>query len=134
MDDDVPDFLNIFFANIAARTRLFDDTNVPEYDVNITHENPFVFLPPSIHEIRELTKQIDTNMSSCIDGINAKTCKNLLEIIPEFFFKLFANSLFLGIFPKKWACAKLTFLPKEGSSANPGNWRPISQTNIFADY
>ena len=40
--------------------------------------------------------------------------------------------MFTGIFPRKWACAKLIFLPKDGNSSNPGNWRPISQTNIFS--
>ena len=71
-------------------------------------------------------------MSSCVDGINARTCKTVLECIPERFLKLFANSLFTGIFPKKWTCASLTFLPKEGNKTNPVNRRPISQTNLFS--
>ena len=75
---------------------------------------------------------VDVNISSCVQGINAKTCKNLLEIIPERFLKIFGNSLFLGVFPEKWACSTLTFLPKDGDKNDPNNWRPISQTNIFS--
>ena len=79
-----------------------------------------------------MTRIIDVNMSSCIEGINAKMCKAIIEIIPNKFLKIFANSLFTGIFPAKRACATLTVLPKEGDKTNPGNWRPISQTNIYS--
>ena len=44
---------------------------------------------------------IDINISSCIEGVNAKTCKNLLDIMPNRFLKIFAKSLSLGIFPGK---------------------------------
>ena len=46
--------------------------------------------------------------------------------------KLFAYSLFRGIFPNEWTCSIVTLLPKTGDLSNPGNWRPISQTCIFA--
>ena len=119
LKSNVPDFFNSFFANIAESTRLFNESNVPELDPNMTRENMFEFLPPSIHEIKDLAGQIDTNNTSCVEGVNAKTCKALIEIIPSKFVKLFANSMFTGIFPRKWACAKLTFLPKDGNSSNP---------------
>ena len=113
---EVPDFLNRYFANIVDHTRLFDDSTIPVFDQNIPRDDMFEFMPPSIFEIRDLTKHVDTGMSSCIEGINASTCKALLESIRDKFVKLFANSMFTGIFPKKWACAKLTFLQKDGNN------------------
>ena len=132
MKCDVPDFLNDYFANIANRTRAFNKTNIPTVDLNVNNDDEFNFQPPSIFEIRDSTKEIDITMSSGIENINARMCKTILEIIPDKFLKLFANSVFLGIFPKKWACARLIFLPKDGSNKNPGNWRPISQTNVYS--
>ena len=129
--DDVPNFLNEFFANIANRTRLFDPDSIDRNSFEKNVDSEFHFEPPNIFELKELIKQVDTSMSSCIEGINARTCKTVLECIPEQFLKLFANSLFTGIFPEKWTCASLTFLPKEGNKTNPTNWRPISQTNLF---
>ena len=43
-----------------------------------------------------------------------------------------SNSMFRGIFPREWACSIVTLLPKTGDLSKPGNWRPISQTCIFA--
>ena len=37
---------------------------------------------------------IGINISSCIEGVNVKTCKNLFDIMPNRFLKIFANSLF----------------------------------------
>ena len=75
---------------------------------------------------------MDMNTSSCIDGINMKICKILVENFPDKWSKLFSNSLFRGIFPREWSCSRVTLLPKTGDLTNPGNLRPISQTCIFA--
>ena len=130
--DDVPDFLNAYFAQIATRTRPFDFNTIHNNDYVKNVDNVFEFEPPNLFEIKEFVKHIDTTMSSCIAGVNARMCKTIMEIIPGKFLKLFANSLFTGIFPEKWTYATLTFLPKDGDKSNPGNWRPISQTNIFS--
>ena len=61
-----------------------------------------------------------------------KICKTALDAVPNKFRHLFATSLFSGQFPTQWTCAYVTLLPKPGKKSNPGNWRPISQTNIFA--
>ena len=45
---------------------------------------------------------------------------------------IFANSMFSGIFPAEWATSTVKLLPKAGDLSNPGNWRPISMTNVFA--
>ena len=52
--------------------------------------------------------------------------------MPDIFVKLIANSLFFGIFPRKWATSTVILLPKKGDLNKPENWRPISQTIYFA--
>ena len=75
---------------------------------------------------------IEVDMSSCIEGINMKLCKLILENFMEKWVKIYSNSFHSGIFPSEWACSVVTLLPKTGDQNNPGNWRPISQTCIFA--
>ena len=77
---------------------------------------------------------MDMNTSTCIPrpGINMKMCKAAMDAVPNRFRHLFANSLFLGKFPTQWTNAYVTLLPKTGNKNMPGNWRPISQTIIFA--
>ena len=61
-----------------------------------------------------------------------RMCKRLLDVIPEKFLLLYANSIFTGRFPIEWTMADVTLLPKNGDLTKPGNWRPISNTNIFS--
>ena len=76
--------------------------------------------------------EIDIDTSSCVKGVNAKTCKVILDKIPSKFVHLFANSLFVAKFPEAWTCSYVTLIPKDGDKTIPGNWRPISQTVLFA--
>ena len=71
---------------------------------------------------------MDISSSSCIPGINV--CKISFDSIPDKFRHLLATSLYTSKFPVMWTCAYVTLLPK---TSDPGNWRPISQTNIFAN-
>ena len=75
---------------------------------------------------------IDINTLSCIQGINSRVCKIMLDKIPAKFCHLFANSLFTAKFPESWTGSIVSLLPREGDKNHPGNWRPISQTIIFA--
>ena len=92
----------------------------------------FNFQPPDLGDLMYLIREIDVNTSSCVQGINMKMCKRIITMIPDKFLLLFANSMFIGIFPSEWAIATVTLLPKSGNMTNPGNWRPVSNTNIFA--
>ena len=88
--------------------------------------------PVTADTVLECKDDIDVNMASCVEGINMKICKIITVNFPGKLSKLFSNSLFRGIFPREWACSTVTLLPKTGDYSNPGNWRPISQTCIFA--
>ena len=131
--DCISDFLNQFFANIAESTR-GEESVINKNVGNIyMHEYPgFDFRPPTADELYVHIVNSDIDVSSCIDGINSKICKVIIQEMPDIFVKLFANSLFFGIFPRKWATSTVILLPKKGDLNIPGNWRPISQTNYFA--
>ena len=59
-------------------------------------------------------------------------CKCLLLNIPVKFRLLYLNSMFTGYFPFAWTLSHVKLIPKPGDLSNPGNWRPISMTNIFS--
>ena len=130
IDEDKPNFLNEFFARIAEKTCDLSKVIYPEIDLDI--EVGFDFQPPELDDLIHLIKDIDVNTSSCVDGINMKMCKRVISIIPERFLLMYANSMYHGIFPSKWSVSTVTLLPKTGNNTDPGNWRPISNTNIFA--
>ena len=129
----VPDFLNDYFANVANLTRQRNLDVDQEYEPCYNDVNNILdFLPPTLEEIYGHMVEIDVNTASCIEGVNSKVCKLILDTIPEKFVNLFANSMFLGVFPESWTCSYVTLLPKPGNKTSPSNWRPISQTTLYA--
>ena len=52
--------------------------------------------------------------------------------VPEHICRLFTTSLESGVLPKSWTKGTITVIPKDGDLTDPGNWRPITQTSIFA--
>ena len=123
-------FVNDYFANIEARTCLKCESRpyIPGAKVN----SEFHFLPPEICDIMLFSDMIDVSSSSGIPGINMNICKVIIRHIPDKFRLIYANSMFSGIFPAEWATSNVKLLPKNGDVSNPGNWRPISLTNIFS--
>ena len=92
----------------------------------------FNFVPPLTEDMYSFMTNMDMNTSSCIEGVNMKMGKVALDSVPNKFRHLFANSLFQGKFPSQWTNAYVTLIPKAGNKTSQGNWRPISQTIIFA--
>ena len=132
--DTTPDFLNNFFANIAEATR-GPDSDIDDITRTNVSQNMlpgFDFTPVTVDCFYRYVIDIDLDMSSCIEGINMKICKISMENIMEKWVILYNNSLSRGIFPSDWSCSIVSLLPKTGELSNPGNWRPISQTCIFA--
>ena len=52
--------------------------------------------------------------------------------IPNIFVNLFNASLRNATFPRTWATGYVNVIPKGGDLTQPGNWRPITQTNLYA--
>ena len=126
----VPNFLNEYFANISDRvcdpmlSKPFVPSDIPP--------SSLFFVPPEQFEIMLHAEEIDVNSASGIDGINSSICKSIILHKPDKFRLLFANSLFTGYFPFSWTLSRVKLIPKSGDLTNPGNWRPISMTNIFS--
>ena len=131
-DSVVPNFLNDYFANISER--VCDQESFLPYigPQNIIAESKFAFMPPEQYQIMLFAEEIDVYSASGVDGINSMICKCLLLHIPAKFRLLYANSMFIGYFPFKWTLSRVKLIPKAGDRSNPGNWRPISMTNIFS--
>ena len=83
MKDNIPDFMNNYFATIAEKN---SDLNKVVYvnrqnDVQVQ----FDFEPPTVIELEYIIKEINEDMSSCVEGLNMKMCKRQIEAIPEKF-------------------------------------------------
>ena len=130
VNDQKCNFVNDFFAKIEERTCAKCDSK--DYVAGPIVESEFHFMPPEIFDIMIFSDSIDVNSSSGIHGINMKICKMILRHIPYKFRLIVANSMFSGIFPAEWAISNVKLLHKNGDVSNPGNWRPISMTNIFS--
>ena len=128
--ENIPNFFNNFFGTMAEKTS--DSTKVIYENRNVNVNVQFDFEPPTLLELEFITKEFNDDMSSCVEGLNMRMCKRLLDVIPEKFLLLYANSMFTGRFPSEWTMADVTLLPKTGDLTKPGNWRPISNTNIFS--
>ena len=50
----------------------------------------------------------------------------------ETFVSIFASSIETQIFPSTWSKGTVIVIPKSGDLSSPSNWRPITQTSIFA--
>ena len=122
--------------HIETAQRTSGILNLNDYDYNVLYNdvhNVFDFTPTTIEEMYGYMEAMDLSSSSCIQGVNMKICKASLDSIPSKFRHLFATSLVSGKFPNEWTCAYVTLIPKSGDKTSPGNWRPMSQTNIFAN-
>ena len=108
---------------IAERTCKNEDSlpYVPDDYVNTV----FDFIPPETYEIMLFAESIDLSCSSGINGLNTSICKIILLHVPDKIKKIYANSMFMGIFPPDWAISTVKLLPKSGDLTNPGNWSPF---------
>ena len=77
-------------------------------------------------------KDIDVCKSSCVHGINTMICKKIMVAFPQEISYIFRRSVITGIFPYEWSRGCITVIPKGGVMSDPSNWRPITQTSIFA--
>ena len=75
---------------------------------------------------------MDTSKGSSIPGVPTFICKDIMTHLSMEVVFLFNGSIQTGIFPTLWAKGTITVLPKNGKLSDPTNWRPITQTPVFA--
>ena len=83
-------------------------------------------------ELESVIPNIDMTKGSSIPGISTFVCKDIMRHLPLEIVFLFNTSIRTGIFPTFWAKGTVTVIPKKGKLSDPSNWRPITQTPIFA--
>ena len=76
---------------------------------------------PTIPEVLKLIKEIDISKSSCVEGINARFCKDATLSIPAQIRKLCCTSFETGIIPTPWTKGTIPILPKDGDLTDPSN-------------
>ena len=132
-------FLNEYFCNISRRMG-FDRTDTVTYvdndylDIYLEIDDIFNLAqdPVTVGELMIYSDDIDLTKNCCVEGLTTEICRDLLRLVPECFVSIFASSLDSSIFPIVWAKGIITVIPKSGNLSDPSNWRPITQTCIFA--
>ena len=127
-----PDFLNKYFTNIVDNLDISLSNDMCCDVYNIDRRFCFSDDLPTIPEIINLINEIDVYKSSCVKDINTRFCKESMLAIPQVICSLLTKSLTSGVIPKAWVEGMITLIPKDCDLTQPGNWRPITQTSIFA--
>ena len=73
--EDVPNYLNEYFVDIASRMRERPENIIDDYvDCYENVMSEFDFTPPELEDMYGYMSEIDINMSSCIPGLNFVLC------------------------------------------------------------
>ena len=137
--DQTATFLNEFFCNTSTRLGFDTSDNVAfvanDYmDMYNYIEGTFDLFtdPPTIDEVLLYSNDIEISKCCCVEGLTSSICKDLLTMRPAYFVSLFQASFSTNTFPTSWSKGIVTVIPKSGDLSNPSNWRPITQTPVFA--
>ena len=129
----IADFLNDHFINNVNKLGIVRDQN-DDHDVShIANIFSFEDNMPTLDEINNIIHDIDVTKSSCVPNISASFCKDLMLVVPNVVLAICNKTLVTGKIPRNWTKGTITVLPKDGDLTDPGNWRPITQTSIFAN-
>ena len=134
------DYLNSYYCNIAHRLGLSNDPNIDPETVNDLQGmygdvgNNFDLSEDEIlvPEFEMVVADIDISKGSCVQGISTLVCKHIMTYFPSEITHLYRRSIVSGVFPTEWSRGCITVIPKSGRISDPANWRPITQTSIFA--
>ena len=136
------EFLNSYFCNIIDRLGLDDNVGNIQYqrvelDLNDLYgqiDSHFDLADDSITvgEFEGIIPNIDITKSSSISVLSTTICKDIMLHFSREIVFLFNVSLQTCVFLRPWAKGTVTVIPKSGKLSDPTNWRPITQTPIFA--
>ena len=131
-------YLNDYYCNISTRLG-FNHDDIIHYNDEYLHvyqniDDVFSLSndPPTLAELESISDDIDLSKGSCVDGLSTQICKDLLKLAPTYFLEIFLVSIQESVFPTAWSTGTITVIPKTGDLSDPSNWRPITQTPIFA--
>ena len=120
-------YINKYFADIGKNLHAqFSGGLLNDY-INMYNirncEDEIVF---RVDDVVMLVKNINVHKGSGIEYMPSFILKDVFEVIPLQLTYLFNQSISLGVFPKSWAIATVTPIPKSGNKHQANNWRPIS--------
>ena len=119
-----PDEFNDFFATIGSKLA---SKFTPTTTTNIPQVPHTMFLnPTNTKEVLFILKSLKNKYSQDSYGINYFFLKKIGEIIAPVLVELFNKCFSEGNFPRSLKRAKITPIYKDGSQADPENYRPIS--------
>ena len=134
-----PDFLNEYYCNISSRLGFCQNdratyTNNNYLDIYENVDGNFNLQADltTAEEVISFADDIDLSKGSCVEGLSSSICKDLLTQLPGYFASMYNASVIASIFPSAWSKGTVTVIPKSGDLTSPTNWRPITQTSIFA--
>ena len=136
------EFLNSYFCNIIDHLGLDDNVDNNHYrrveqDLNDIYgqiDSHFELVNDliTVGELEGIIPNIDITKSSSISVLSTTVCKDIMLHLPREIVYLFNASLLTCIFPRPWSKGTVTVIPKSGNLSDPTNWRPLTQTPIFA--
>ena len=124
-DDEIPNFINNFFADIGPNL-------AQKFTERHTFYGPigrpkFEFLEIEHHTVLLELKKINITKSSAINEISTKVIKFFLIHQHHRFTKLLNCCINTEIFPDAWKIASVTPIKKEGFANDVSDLRPISR-------
>lgn len=123
--------INSYFATIGPKLaeKFSEHVQIPEHELDIgNHDtNPLFYLNTvTSTALMEQIKQIDTQKSSGIKGINSRLIKDAMGIMLTEFTYLMNSSISSGSVPEQWKIGTVIPIPKVKNSSNVSDLRPIS--------
>ena len=124
--DEIPNYINSFFANIGPK--LSQNMYAPwrPYDERCEFElNP---IRTTVNEVSTLIKGINVNKSSGMDCISNQVVKDAFTCLVPKVTDMFNSSFITNTVPDKWKIATIVPIYKAGDSRSVGNYRPVALT------
>ena len=130
-DKDKADVLNSFFGSVCVT----DDGSRPSVAAAVPSDTgkSISTVEFDICKILKAARRIKTKSkySSGPDGYPVMLIKELINVLADPLSLYYNTFMSIGCLPRVWKAAVVVPAYKKGSSSDPSNYRPISQTSVF---